>query len=189
MKTCIKCFAAAFAAIFLALSAAGQETGVTTLHGHVLDSSNSESLFFTSVSLSGSTISNVSNADGVFSLKIPENTPADAKITISHLGFMTRSLTVGDFAGSTQEKPLVIQLVPMTIELDPARVRAMDGQAIFRAAFLKVRDNYPTDRVGMTAFYRESISTKPPTVVLRLTRWASTRDAAASTTTVPTRCW
>jgi hypothetical protein len=55
MKTCIKYFAAAFAAIFLALSAAGQETGVTTLHGHVLDSSNSESLFFTSVSLSGST--------------------------------------------------------------------------------------------------------------------------------------
>lgn len=157
MKTCIKYFVAAFAAISLALSAAGQETGVTTLHGHVLDSSNNESLFFTSVSLSGSTISNVSNADGIFSLKIPENTPADAKITISHLGFLTRNLTVGDFAGSTQEKPLVIQLVPMTIELDPARVRAMDGQAIFRAAFLKVRDNYPTDRVGMTAFYREMI--------------------------------
>ena len=157
MRTCIKTIVAAVAAMFLTLAAAGQETGVITLHGHVLDSSNSESLFFSSVSLSGSSISNVSNADGVFSLKIPENTPADARITISHLGFMTRTLTVGEFAGSTQEKPLVIQLAPMTLELDPARVRAMDGQAIFRAAFYKIRDNYPNERVGMTAFYREMI--------------------------------
>ena len=157
MKTCIKTFVAAVAAMFLALSAAGQETGVITLHGHVLDSSNSESLFFTSVSLSGSKISNVSNADGVFSLKIPEDTPADAKIVISHLGFLTRNLTVAEFAGSTQEKPLVILLAPMTIQLDPARISAMDGQAIFRAAFYKIRDNYPTERVGMTAFYREMI--------------------------------
>lgn len=157
MKTCRKTLVAALAAIFLALSAAGQETGVITLHGHVLDSSNSESLFFTSVSLSGSSISNVSNSDGVFSLKIPENTPADAKITVSHLGFMTRNLTVGDFEGSTPERPLVILLAPMSIELDPARVRAMDGLSIFRAAFYKVRDNYPTERVGMTAFYREMI--------------------------------
>ena len=157
MRICIKTIVAAVAAIFLTLAAYGQETGVITLHGHVLDSSNSESLFFSSVSLSGSTISNVSNADGIFSLKIPENTPADARITISHLGFLTRTLTVGDFAGSTQEHPLVITLAPMTIELDPARVRAMDGQAIFRAAFYKIRDNYPNERVGMTAFYREMI--------------------------------
>ncbi|MBR5055263.1 MAG: carboxypeptidase-like regulatory domain-containing protein [Bacteroidales bacterium] len=157
MRICIKTIVAAVAAIFLTLAAYGQETGVITLHGHVLDSSNSESLFFSSVSLSGSTISNVSNADGIFSLKIPENTPADARITISHLGFLTRTLTVGDFAGSTQEHPLVITLAPMTIELDPARVRAMDGQSIFRAAFYKIRDNYPNERVGMTAFYREMI--------------------------------
>ena len=91
MRICIKTIVAAVAAIFLTLAAYGQETGVITLHGHVLDSSNSESLFFSSVSLSGSTISNVSNADGIFSLKIPENTPADARITISHLGFLTRT--------------------------------------------------------------------------------------------------
>lgn len=157
MKTCIKRLFAAAAAVFLALAAAGQEADVITLHGHVLDGSTSESLFFTSVSLSGSRISNVSNSEGVFSLKIPADTPADAGIVLSHLGFLTRTVKVGDFAGHTQENPLDITLSPMSIELDPAMVRAMDGLAIFRAAYFKVKDNFPNQRVGMTAFYREMI--------------------------------
>jgi hypothetical protein len=157
MKTGFKYFLTALCAILLALTASGQETGVITLHGHIVDNSNSESLFFSSVSLSGSRISNVSNSDGVFSLKIPEDTPGNAEIVISHLGFMTRSVKVSEFAGSTQERPLEISLAPMSLQLDPARVRAIDGLSVFRAAWLKVRENYPTERVGMTAFYREMI--------------------------------
>ena len=157
MKHIPKIILLAFCSAFLALTASGQETGVITLHGHVVDASNSESLFFSSVSLGGTRISNVSNSDGVFSLKIPMDTPPDAEISISHLGFMTRTLKVSAFAGSTPEHPLEITLAPMSLTLDPARVRAMDGYSIFRAAWYKVRDNYPTERVGMTAFYREMI--------------------------------
>jgi len=157
MKTLLQRIIAALAALSLAVAAWGQDTDVLTLHGHVLDSSTSGSLFFSSVSLSGTRISNVSNSEGVFSLKIPGDTPPDASIVISHLGFMTRTVKVSEFAGSSQERPLRISLVPMSIQLDPATVRAMDGLAIFRAAYYKVRDNYPTERVGMTAFYREMI--------------------------------
>ena len=157
MKTGIKHLLTALCAILLALTASAQETGIITLHGHIVDSSTSESLFFSSISLSGSRISNVSNSDGVFSLKIPDDTPGDAEIVISHLGFMTRSVKVSAFAGSTQDRPLEISLAPMTLQLDPARVRAMDGLSIFRSAWFKVRDNYPTERIGMTAFYREMI--------------------------------
>jgi len=157
MKPILKSILLTFCAALLAFTAAGQEVGVMTLHGHVVDASGSESLFFSSVSLNGSRISNVSNNDGVFSLKIPADTPGDARITISHLGFMTRTLKVSEFAGSTQERPLEIALAPMSLQLDPAMVRAMDGYSIFRSAWYKVRDNYPTERVGMTAFYREMI--------------------------------
>ena len=157
MKSCIKRIFTALAATLLALGAAGQEADIITLHGHVLDSSTNESLFFTSVSLSGSKISNVSNSEGVFSLKIPADTPGNAEIVVSHLGFMTRNIKVSDFAGYSQEKPLDIALVPMSITLDPARVRALDGLALFRSAYFKVKDNYPGERVGMTAFYREMI--------------------------------
>ena len=157
MKAILKSILLTFCSAFIAITASGQEAGVMTLHGHVVDGSGSESLFFSSVSLNGTRISNVSNSDGVFSLKIPADTPGDAQIAISHLGFMTRTLKVSDFAGSTQERPLEIALVPMSLQLDPAMVRAMDGYSIFRSAWYKVKDNYPTDRVGMTAFYREMI--------------------------------
>ena len=157
MKLSLKGFLPCIIAFLTAVTAAGQDFGVITLHGHVIDGSTRESLFFSSVSLEGTKISNVSNNDGVFSLKIPENTPAEALVTISHLGFLTRSVKVGEFAGSTDEHPLEIVLAPMTIQLDPAKVRAMDGYSIFRSAWFKVKDNFPTERVGMTAFYREMI--------------------------------
>ena len=157
MKAVFKTILLSFFASFLALGASGQETGVTTLYGHVKDGSNNESLFLTSISLSGTSISNVTNSDGVFSLKIPADTRGDARITVSHLGFMKRTLRVSEFEGSTSERPLEIVLAPMSLQLDPAMVRAMDGYSIFRSAWYKVRDNYPAERVGMTAFYREMI--------------------------------
>ena len=157
MRTVFKTFLLTLCSAFLALTASGQEIGVMTLYGHIKDGSNDESLFLTSISLSGSSISNVTNSDGVFSLKIPADTRPDARITISHLGFMTRTLRVSDFSGSSQERPLEIALAPMSLQLDPALVRAMDGYSIFRSAWLKVKDNYPAERVGMTAFYREMI--------------------------------
>lgn len=158
MKTSLRHILTAIAGVLvLAFSAYGQESGVITLHGHVTDRTTTESLFYTSVSLDGSRIRNVSNSEGVFSLKIPDDTPLDALVTVSHLGFMTRTLKVSDFSGSSQEHPLEIALAPMSIQLDAARVRALDGYSIFRAAWFKVKDNYPTERVGMTAFYREMI--------------------------------
>ena len=157
MKAIVKTILLTFCSAFLALTASGQETGVITLYGHIKDGSTNEPLFLTSISLSGTSISNVTNSDGVFSLKIPADTRNEARITVSHLGFMTRTLRVSDFAGSTQDRPLEIALAPMSLQLDPALVRAMDGYAIFRSAWYKVKDNYPTDRVGMTAFYREMI--------------------------------
>ena len=105
MKAILKSILLTFCSAFIAITASGQEAGVMTLHGHVVDGAGSESLFFSSVSLNGTRISNVSNSDGVFSLKIPADTPGDAQIAISHLGFMTRTLKVSDFAGSTQERP------------------------------------------------------------------------------------
>ena len=157
MKALVKTILLTLCSAFLTLTALGQETGVMTLYGHIKDGSNDEPLFLTSVSLSGTSISNVTNSDGVFSLKIPSDTRPDATITVSHLGFMRRTLKVSDFAGSTQERPLEIVLSPMSLQLDPALVRAMDGYSIFRSAWYRIKDNYPTERVGMTAFYREMI--------------------------------
>lgn len=149
--------AAALASLLLCFITRGQETGFTTLYGHVSDIATSEDLFFASVNLSGTSISNVSNSDGHFSLKIPDSTPQDAEVLVSHLGYKTGAVKVSEFGGSTSVAPLEIRLTPEAIRLDPATVRSIDAAILFRSAFYKIRDNYPTSRTGMTAFYREMI--------------------------------
>lgn len=149
----------ALAVVMMAMSVAvpAQENGIITLYGHVSDMKTSESLFYSSVSLSGTNVTNVSNSDGMFSLKIPASTPEDAGITVSHLGYSTRVVPVSSFIGSSPDAPLEIALAQVSIQLDPATVKAIDPVILFRSAFYKVKDNFPDSRTGMTAFYREMI--------------------------------
>lgn len=149
--------ASAITTLLLCLTAWGQDAGYITLYGHVSDMTTSESLYFSSVSLSGTSISNVSNSDGHFSLKVPDTTPEDATVLVSHLGYRTEAVRLSEFSRSTSETPLEIRLATAAIRLDPATVKSIDASVLFRSAFYKVRDNYPTSRVGMTAFYREMI--------------------------------
>lgn len=152
-----KITAAVIALITVSWSLAGQDADVTTLFGHVTDARTSESLFFSSVSLAGTKITNVSNADGLFSFKVPAGTASDAQIQISHLGYMTKSLPVSLFEGHTLEDPLEITLTQVAITLDPVTVRSIDPVLLFRSAFYQTRENFPNERVGMTAFYREMV--------------------------------
>ena len=152
-----KKLALAFVLMAMSVAVPAQENGIITLYGHVSDMKTAESLFFSSVSLSGTSVTNVSNSDGMFSLKIPASTPEDADITVSHLGYSTRAVHVGSFIGSSPDSPLEIALTQVSIQLDPATVKAIDPVILFRSAFYKVKDNFPSSRTGMTAFYREMI--------------------------------
>lgn len=152
-----RCFAVFLAAFILPMAAWGQDSGFITLYGHVIDSATSESLSYASVNLSGTSLSNVSNTDGSFSLKIPERVSKDSEVLVSHLGYLTGALKVSDFEGHTSSHPLKISLVETSIMLDPVMVSAQDPYELVRKAFSKVAFNYPTERVGMTAFYREMI--------------------------------
>lgn len=145
-----------FILVMTSLVCSAQEHAMT-LYGKVEDSKTGEALFFSSVTLTGSRISNISNSEGVFSIKIPADTPSSDKILISHLGYMSRSVMVAEFAAADAEHPLLIKLMPASIELDPATVRSVDAKSLFLSAFYKMKDNYPRENVGMTAFYREMI--------------------------------
>lgn len=143
--------------ILVPLCLSGQEAEVIALYGHVSDINTGESLFFSSISLEGTKITNVSNADGMFSLKIPAETPETSRVEISHLGYITESLETSRFHGHTIDAPLEIRLSPTALQLDPATIRAIDPVILFRSAFYRIRDNFPNTRIGMTAFYREMV--------------------------------
>jgi len=128
-----------------------------SLSGRVLDKSSDRPLHYASIDLAGTSISNVSNAEGDFTLKVDARTAPSALVTISHLGYATVTLKVSDFQGYTPDKPLEIRLIPVSLTLDPALIRAQDPGELLLAALYKVKENFPDKHVGMTAFYRELI--------------------------------
>lgn len=124
--------------------------------GKVLDGTTGKPLHYASINLVGTGISNVTNADGFFILKVGANTPGSALVTVSHLGYATATFKVSDFPSDT-EKPKIISLPPISLTLDPALIRAQDPTELLLAALYRIKRNYPEKHVGMTAFYRELV--------------------------------
>ena len=127
------------------------------ISGRVTDAATRKPLHYASVDLAGTTVSNVTNSEGAFTLKIDADTPPTALVTISHLGYATITLKISDFQGYTAESPRKIALSPISFTLDPALIRGQDPLEMLRAALYRIKLNYPTERVGLTAFYREMV--------------------------------
>lgn len=141
-----------------ALSSVPQDSlRIPIVYGKITDSSDGHSLAFASVTHIVSGVSNVSNSEGFFSLKLPMEVLPEDEIRVSFLGYVTATLRVEDFSESSPDKPYGIQLPPVSFTLDPAVIRSIDPLDLFNEAYDKVKDNYPSVTTGMTAFYREII--------------------------------
>lgn len=141
-----------------ALSSVPQDSlRIPIVYGKITNSSDGHSLAFASVTHIVSGVSNVSNSEGFFSLKLPMEVLPEDEIRVSFLGYVTATLRVEDFSESSPDKPYGIQLPPVSFTLDPAVIRSIDPLDLFNEAYDKVKDNYPSVTTGMTAFYREII--------------------------------
>ena len=149
--------------LFIALLAfvlrgwAQEATDYLQIAGKVIDGAAGKPLHYASISLAGTNVSNVTNAEGVFILKVDARTHLSALVTISHLGYATTTLKISDFQGYTSEIPLKITLLPVSFSLNPALIRVQDPEELVIAALYRIKQNYPETHVGMTAFYRELI--------------------------------
>ena len=137
--------------LMLSLCWSASAQGVISLSGQVYDKQTGEPLRAASVTLQGSSLSIVTNSEGVFTFKIPAS--SEGVITVSYLGYLTAEYQISDFAGGQ----LRIPMIPYAIQLEAAKVSAHDAYALVLSALMRIRDNYPTEHVGMTAFYRELI--------------------------------
>ena len=129
----------------------------SVLYGKVTDLQSGAPVPYASVTLTGTNLSNVTNSDGLFSLKIPSGTPEDATLTLHHLGYLNVVRPISDFTGSSARKPLSLTMLPMSIELDPSVIRSVNPEQLLRTAYHCVRDNYPQTHEHLVAFYREMI--------------------------------
>lgn len=123
-----------------------------SISGRVQDGATKRALNFASVQLLSSNISNVTNSEGVFVLKIPSGVEADS-VMISYLGYKSAKYSIRDFA----KGELLIRMEQSNITLKPITVRPQDALSMIKMAISRVNDNYSQKPVQMTAFYREMI--------------------------------
>ncbi len=120
--------------------------------GRVQDASSGKALNFASIQLISTNISNVTNSEGIFVLKIPSGVKADS-LMVSYLGYKSKRVAIKDFG----KEPLKIKLEQSDIALNPITIRPQDAPSIVKMALARIPRNYKLAPVQMTAFYREMI--------------------------------
>lgn len=130
-----------------------QNINFTEYKGEVVSARNGDGLSSAFLSVEESNISTMTNADGRFSLKVPNNL-TNMNIRVSHLGYQTRIIPLE----SLPNNGLVIELQESMEELSEVALFTYTDPAALVKNMLKNRGaNYLDDRSTMTAFYRETI--------------------------------
>ncbi|WP_224482823.1 carboxypeptidase-like regulatory domain-containing protein [Robertkochia aurantiaca] len=149
-----KCFEFFFLAIcfLLALSSAAQNS-FTEYQGVVRDAETGNELIFATIAVTNSNLSTITNADGEFLLKIPDELK-DENVIFSFLGYYKESMPVTELSPAGNE----ISLRPAAIELEEVSLSGAGSARDLVLEMLKRKaTNYIDQPVKMTAFYRETI--------------------------------
>ena len=121
--------------------------------GEVVNARNGRPISSAYLALNNSNISTITNSDGEFSLKVPEDL-TEATVTISVLGFQSKTLPLTYFQNSNTR----IELEETVEELSEVSLyKATNPDLLVREMLSKKDDNYLTDQSLMTGFYRETI--------------------------------
>jgi len=123
-----------------------------SFNGRVLDKNTMKPLVFADIQIKESSIGVVTNSDGEFIIKVPENM-LNSKLLINFLGYRNTEV---DIARLNKNLNLIyLEAVPFPI--DEVKVRKNDPEALLRAAIKNKSANYSINPVMMTSFYRETI--------------------------------
>lgn len=120
--------------------------------GSIVDKKTKNELVFASITVSGTSISTISNSEGKFSIKIPVD-QQDGKLIISFLGYKNKEVPI------TELKPEknIVYLEPSNTMLEEVVVKVRDPNTIFLGVLNNRLRNYGDASIQMTGFYRETI--------------------------------
>ena len=122
--------------------------------GVVKDKETRKTLANVNISIQGTNVGTVTNADGVFSLKFSES-ESTKEILVSHLGYSNAVVSFEELSNS--KKRPVIWLTPEALTLDMVNVFGGDPLVLVENALRKIAQNYPDNNHLFSAFYRETI--------------------------------
>ncbi len=139
-----------------------QNSDVKEIKGTVVNERTGKKLSLVSIQLENSNISTVSNADGEFIIKLPDNVQQSSLIA-SLLGFQNKRIALSNISTSD----LKISLLPSSINLNEVKITSFkNAEDLIKAVFDKKQENYSNDRTIMTSFYRETIKKRRKNVSL-----------------------
>lgn len=138
--------------IFLPIAVFGEE--LFTVSGKVKSRSNNKNIENVSLTVPGTNIATVTNSDGTFSLKIPENLIENG-IKVEQFGFRSQNITENDIRQNIGN--LIVYLEPVGKLLKEVVVLEGNPKEIVREALKKIPDNYSDKNNLFTGFYRETV--------------------------------
>lgn len=130
------------------------QTGQVLVTGIVKDKESRGILANVNISVAGTNVGTVSNADGVFSIKVSDE-DIRRGLQISHIGYRNVVLSAEELLAP--KKRLVVWMTPSTLSLNEINVFGGDPRLLVEEAIRKIPENYSARDNMFSAFYRETI--------------------------------
>ena len=150
-------FIVGYSATFTAVAQEPVEAMKTefTVSGVVRDKENRKKLENVAVSLVGTPIGTVTNAEGVFSLKIP-HMDTIPQLELSHIGYMNAWFSASAPEGSNNMHATIL-MIPIALQLNEVVAYGNSARRIVEEALERIPKNYPSGESMTSAFYRETV--------------------------------
>ena len=150
-------FIVGYSATFTAVAQEPVEAMKTefTVSGVVRDKENRKKLENVAVSLVGTPIGTVTNAEGVFSLKIPRMDTIP-QLELSHIGYMNARFSASAPEGSNNMHATIL-MIPIALQLNEVVAYGNSARRIVEEALERIPKNYPSGESITSAFYRETV--------------------------------
>ena len=121
-------------------------------HGKILDVDSKEELAFANINVLNSNISTISNINGEFSIKIPENYKPNIKV--SFIGYTSKIIDLNKVKKKNKIILLDVYSIPL---LEMILSIPKDVESLVKKALFNSQNNYVNENLLMTSFFRESI--------------------------------
>ncbi|MBQ8442780.1 MAG: carboxypeptidase-like regulatory domain-containing protein [Bacteroides sp.] len=128
--------------------------GQIIVNGVVKDKESRKELANVNVSVIGSNVGTITNADGEFSLKLSQ-ADAGKGLVISHVGYLNVRLSGDEL--DTEKKRLTIWMIPHTLTLKDVNVFGGAPRVLVEKAIQQIPKSYSDKNQMFSAFYRETI--------------------------------
>lgn len=150
-------FIVGYSATFTAVAQEPVEAMKTefTVSGVVRDKESRKKLENVAVSLVGTPIGTVTNAEGVFSLKIP-HMDTIPQLELSHIGYMNARFSASAPEGSNNMHTTIL-MIPIALQLNEVVTYGNTARRIVEEAMERIPKNYPSGESMTSAFYRETV--------------------------------